>query len=62
LNLVEFFDGSARELAELAMALAGVGGESAEVAIRASPVVQTALGPIRYPRPITLIRTSVGRE
>ena len=60
LNLVEFFDGSARDLAELALALAGVGGESAEVAVRASPVVQTVLGPIRYPRPITLVRGTVG--
>jgi hypothetical protein len=62
LNLVEFFDGSARDLAELAMSLAGVGGESAEIALRASPVVQTVLGPIRYPRPITLVRTTVGRD
>ncbi len=62
LNLVEFFDGSARDLAELAMSLAGVGGESAEIALRASPVVQTVLGPIRYPRPITLVRTTVGQD
>lgn len=62
LNLVEFFDGSARDLAELAMSLAGVGGESAEIALRASPVVQTVLGPIRYPRPITLVRTTVGGD
>jgi hypothetical protein len=62
LNLVEFFDGSARDLADLAMSLAGVGGESAEIALRASPVVQTVLGPIRYPRPITLVRTTVGQD
>jgi hypothetical protein len=62
LNLVEFFEGSARDLGELALSLAGVGGEPAEVVIRASPTVQTALGPIRYPRPLTLVRGTVGRE
>lgn len=61
LNLVEFFDGSARDLVELARSLAGAGGRPAEVALRASPVVQTALGPIRYPRPLTLARGTVGR-
>lgn len=60
LNLVEFFDGSARDLVDLARSLAGVGGRPAEVALRASPVVETALGPIRYPRPLTLARGTVG--
>jgi hypothetical protein len=62
LNLVEFVDGSARDLFELALSLAGVGGEPAELAIRASPVVQTVLGPIRYPQPITLVRGTVGQD
>ena len=62
LNLVEFVDGSARDLFELALSLAGVGGEPAELAIRASPVVQTVLGPIRYPRPLTLVRGTVGQD
>ena len=62
LNLVEFVDGSARDLFDMALSLAGVGGEPAELAIRASPVVQTVLGPIRYPRPLTLLRGSVGQD
>ena len=62
LNLVEFFDGSARDLFDVALSLAGAGGEPAELAIRASPVVQTVLGPIRYPRPITLVRGRVGQD
>ena len=61
LNLVEFIDGSAQDLVNLALALSGAGSESVEVALRASPVVQTVLGPIRYPRPITL-STMVGGE
>ncbi|MDZ7778810.1 MAG: LEA type 2 family protein [Gemmatimonadota bacterium] len=60
LNLVEFFDGSARDLVELTRSLAGIGGRPAEVALRASPVVETAVGPIRYPRPLTLARGTVG--
>ncbi|MDX1646584.1 MAG: hypothetical protein R3304_05535, partial [Longimicrobiales bacterium] len=59
LNLVEFYEGNARDLFELAQALAGVGGEPKDVALEALPTVQTALGPIRYPSPIRL-STTVG--
>jgi hypothetical protein len=62
MNLVEFVDGSARDLVNLALAISGQGGEPADVALRASPVVQTVLGPIRYPRPLTLVRATVGRQ
>lgn len=62
LNLVEFVDGSARDLFDMALSLAGVGGEPAELAIRASPVVQTVLGPIRYPSPLVLVRGTVGQD
>ena len=62
LNLVEFVDGSARDLFDMALALAGAGGEPAELAIRASPVVQTVLGPIRYPSPLILVRGTVGQD
>ena len=62
LNLVDFFDGNAHELAELALSLAGRGGPPPEVTLRATPVVETALGPIRYPQPITIVSREVGRE
>lgn len=62
LNLVEFVDGSARELVDLALSIAGAGGSPAELAVLASPTVQTVLGPIRYPRPLTLVRTTVGQD
>ena len=60
LDLMEFFDGGVRELYEIATSLAGVGGEPTEVSLTALPVVQTALGPIRYDRPIRIVGTTVG--
>jgi len=60
LNLIEFFDGSAQDLFELALSLAGQGGEPKNVALRASPVVDTPIGAIRYPQPITILSTKVG--
>jgi len=61
LNLIEFFEGSAQDLVELALSLAGQGGAPKEVTLRATPIVDTALGPIRYPRPITIVSREVGR-
>lgn len=61
LDLVDFFEGSARDLFDLALDLAGRGGEPTQVALRAVPTVDTALGPIRYPQPITIVSRSVGR-
>lgn len=57
LDLLEFFEGSARDLVELVGALAGVEGEPVAVGLRATPTVDTPLGPIRYPRPLELGRT-----
>lgn len=60
LNLVEFFEGNAADLVEMVASLAGVGGEAKEIELRASPVVQTALGPISYPTPIRIVGGRVG--
>jgi hypothetical protein len=54
LDLREFFDGSARELVNLAAGLAGIGGEPVAIRLEAVPTVDTPLGPIRYPRPLVL--------
>ncbi|TVP44307.1 MAG: hypothetical protein EA350_12060 [Gemmatimonadales bacterium] len=54
LELLEFFDGSARDLVNLAAGLAGVGGEPVAVRLDATPTVDTPIGPIRYPRPISM--------
>jgi hypothetical protein len=56
LDLMEFFQGSARDLVEVALALAGPGGEPAGVRLEVLPTVETRLGPIRYPRPLVLER------
>lgn len=61
LNLVDFFEGSAQDLLELALSIADQGGTPKEVALRATPVIQTPLGPIRYPQPITIINRRVGQ-
>lgn len=60
LNLVDFFEGNAQDLAELALSLAGQGGAPKEVTLRATPIIETGLGPIRYPRPITIVSREVG--
>ena len=61
LNLVDFFQESARDLVDLALSLAGQGGAPTEVTLRATPTVDTAIGPIRYPQPITIVSREVGR-
>ena len=59
-DLIDFFEGSARDLFDLAMDIAGAGGEPTAVTLRAVPTIDTALGPIRYPEPITIVSREVG--
>lgn len=61
LDLVDFFEGSAQDLVELALSLSGQGGSPTQVTLRATPSVDTALGPIRYPQPITIVSREVGQ-
>lgn len=61
LDLIEFFDGSAADLVNLALGLTGRGGSTTEVRLEATPIVDTPLGPIRYPQPVSIVRT-VGRD
>jgi hypothetical protein len=62
LDLLAFYERSGQDLIDLAMNLAGAGGAPKQVAIRAVPTIDTALGAISYPRPITIVSGSVGRE
>lgn len=55
LNLVEFFDGNASELLNLALRFAGARSESADVKLRATPTIETPLGPMDYPATITIV-------
>lgn len=59
LNLLEFFDSSLPDLLNLVMAVTGTGGPQ-KVKLQATPTVTTVLGPIRYPRPITIVSKEVG--
>ncbi len=54
LDLLEFVDGSVRDVVNLALGLVGAGGEPVAVRLEAVPTVDTPLGPIRYPRPLVL--------
>jgi len=62
MNLVEFFEGSARDLFELALSFTGMGGDTKDVKVRALPVVETAFGPITYDEPIVIVSAEVGRS
>jgi hypothetical protein len=60
LNLLQFFDGPAQGLVDLAASLAGVSADPTRVAIRAVPTIETPLGRINYPTPITIVSRTVG--
>ncbi len=60
LDLVRFIDRSARDLVELALAVSGQGGSPKRIRLKATPTVETPLGPIRYPNPITIVSREVG--
>jgi hypothetical protein len=58
LDLIKFFDGSRRDIIDLALALAG-DGEPTNIKLRARPTIQTALGPMRYPNEILIVNGTV---
>lgn len=60
INLREFFDGPARSLVDLAASVAGFTSRPTRIAIRAVPTINTPLGPITYPNPITIASRTVG--
>lgn len=60
LDLFDFFDRSAGDLVRLAGGLSGLTDESTRIRIRATPTVDTPLGPIRYPEPISIINVRTG--
>ena len=60
LDLFDFFERSGPDLFNLALNLMGVGEEPTQVALRAVPTVNTVMGPISYPQPITIVDRRVG--
>jgi len=59
-DLMDFFQGNAQDPFNLARSLTGQGGPPTQVTVRATPTVDTALGRIRYPSPITIVSRQVG--
>jgi hypothetical protein len=56
LDLIKFFrDVGYESLLNLALALGGVHGSSSRVTLRATPTVDTFIGPIKYPGEITIV-------
>jgi hypothetical protein len=60
LDLIKFFEGSRRDIIDLALALAG-DGEPANIKLRARPTIQTSLGPMRYPNEILIANETVNK-
>jgi hypothetical protein len=60
LNLMEFFSGSAESLLNLAAGIAGLRADPTRITLRAVPSIDTPLGPITYPTPITIVSRTVG--
>ncbi len=60
LNLRQFFDGPAESLVNLAASVAGLSSRPTRIAIRAVPTIDTPIGPITYPNPITIVSRTVG--
>lgn len=53
-NLIEFFGNDGKVLFDTALVLSGQRTTTKRVTLRLTPTVETSLGPIRYPVPITL--------
>jgi len=61
LDLVQFFGNNLQELADLGLAIAGEQGVTSRIALRATPTLQTPIGPVRYPEPIMIVNRQIGR-
>jgi hypothetical protein len=58
-DLWEFFGGRAEDLFGIALGAAGVGGRTLNIELTARPTIDTPLGPMRYPNPITIVQRDV---
>ncbi len=57
-DLLQFANGGARDLFDLALAISGHGATKKDVRLELVPTVDTSLGPIRYPQPIVVHRAA----
>jgi hypothetical protein len=60
LDLVDFFGRNLSDLVDLALAVSGQGGQSKDIKLMARPTIDTPIGPIQYPQPITIVARNVG--
>jgi hypothetical protein len=61
LDLAKIFDENLQQLVALATAVAGEGPPT-NVKLKVQPTIQTRLGPMRYPSPITVVSTDVDNQ
>ena len=59
-NLIQFFDGPAESLVDLAASVAGLSSDPTRISLRGVPTIDTPLGRISYPTPITIVSRTVG--
>jgi hypothetical protein len=59
-NLLQFFDGPGQDIFDLAVALAGADPDPKKISLKATPTIDTPLGPMSYPSPITIVSKTVG--
>lgn len=59
LDLVDFFNDSARDLVNLALAIAGE-GQPQNIKLTATPTIDTPIGAIEYPQPVTIVSRDLG--
>lgn len=60
LDLIDFVDGSAESLVNIAAAIAGFDADPTRLALRAIPTIDTPLGPMSYPSGITVVSQTIG--
>lgn len=60
LNLLTFFDGGIRDMVDIALSLSGQRDAPKNIRLQVTPTIETPLGPIQYPQPITVINKQVG--
>lgn len=60
LDLVRFFGDNLNDLVQVALSLSGQGGSPRNVTLQATPIIDTPVGSIRYPRPLTIVSRDVG--
>lgn len=58
LDLLELGSGGARDLFNLALAIAGQGSLQKDLRLELVPTIETSIGPIRYPAPVVVRRSA----